>query len=147
MRQMHTAKVQSPSQKADKGHLLPIVNASTKAVDGVADVLSYRVGIAGAGVAGMFTALIFDYLNENYGLEVTYDIIEAVDEDNVGGRLYKYKFPNKVGQPPVRPHDYYDVGAMRFPDSIERYVPYNVRLRTQPDFISERFNSSQTYLR
>jgi protoporphyrinogen oxidase len=147
MHQMHSAKVQSPTQKADKAHLLPIASAATKAVDGVADVPSYSVGIVGAGVAGMFTALIFDHLNENFGLNVTYEIIEAVDEDNVGGRLYTYNFPNKDGQPPVGPHDYYDVGAMRFPDSMERYVPYNVHLRTEPDFISGRFNSSPTYLR
>jgi hypothetical protein len=68
----------------------------------------------------MFTALIFDYLNGRYGLNVSYEIIEAVDEDDVGGRLYTYKFPNRVGQPAVGPHDYYDVGAMRFPESMAR---------------------------
>ena len=75
----------------------------------------YSVGIIGAGVAGMFTAMIFDYLNDRFGTNVKYDILEAEGEHRVGGRLYTYKFPQRANQPEPGVHDYYDVGAMRFP--------------------------------
>ena len=65
----------------------------------------------------MFTAMIFDYLNEKYKLNVKYEILEAEDESRLGGRLYTYKFPKRKDQPEIGIHDYYDVGAMRFPDS------------------------------
>lgn len=74
------------------------------------------VCIIGAGAAGLFTALLFDYLNKNVnGFNVQYDIFES--QENVGGRLYTYNFSDT-------PHDYYDVGAMRFPDNpiMARYV-------------------------
>ncbi|KAI1940051.1 hypothetical protein LOZ66_002486 [Ophidiomyces ophidiicola] len=73
-----------------------------------------KVGIIGAGAAGLFTGLIIDYLNEQIfkknKFEIQYDILEASKEDRVGGRLYTYNFSSE-------PHDYYDVGAMRFPDN------------------------------
>ncbi|KAG1869404.1 hypothetical protein DFJ58DRAFT_855718 [Suillus subalutaceus] len=59
------------------------------------------VGILGAGVGGLYTALILDSLN------IEYEILEA--SDRTGGRLFTYNFPNG-GK-----YDYYDVGAMRFP--------------------------------
>ncbi|KAI6143742.1 hypothetical protein BKA82DRAFT_2424013 [Pisolithus tinctorius] len=60
-----------------------------------------KVGILGAGVGGLYTALILDSLN------IDYEILEA--SDRVGGRLLTYKFPG--GQK----YDYYDAGAMRYP--------------------------------
>ncbi|KAG1822477.1 uncharacterized protein BJ212DRAFT_1328096 [Suillus subaureus] len=59
------------------------------------------VGILGAGVGGLYTALILD------SLDINYEILEA--SDRTGGRLLTYNFPNG-GK-----YDYYDVGAMRFP--------------------------------
>jgi hypothetical protein len=82
-----------------------------------------KVCIIGAGAAGLFTAMLFDYLNahsEVAGFQVEYDIFEASAENNaargalpsngIGGRLFTYNFSNT-------PHDYYDVGAMRFPEN------------------------------
>ncbi|KAI6141922.1 hypothetical protein BKA82DRAFT_961792 [Pisolithus tinctorius] len=60
-----------------------------------------KVGILGAGVGGLYTALILD------SLDVEYEILEA--SDRIGGRLSTYKFPG--GQA----YDYYDAGAMRYP--------------------------------
>ena len=75
----------------------------------------FKVGIIGAGSAGLFTAMIFDHLKETYGLDVTYEILEA--SKVVGGRLYSYEFPDAQKQDDAKcSHDYYDVGAMRFPD-------------------------------
>ena len=71
----------------------------------------FKVAIIGAGVAGLFTGMIFDHLKEEYKLDVEYEILEAGDETRVGGRLYTHHFPEEG------PHDYYDVGAMRYPDS------------------------------
>ncbi|CAF3640669.1 unnamed protein product [Fusarium graminearum] len=71
------------------------------------------IGIIGAGVSGLFTALVFDWLNEeckDQGLKINYDIIEAGEEARLGGRLYTHRFSDA-------PHDYYDVGAMRFPNN------------------------------
>lgn len=76
------------------------------------DPLTVNVGIVGAGAAGLFTALILEYLNSTVkSVKFTYDILEADTTNRSGGRLYTYQFSD----PPV-PHDYYDVGAMRFPD-------------------------------
>jgi len=80
----------------------------------------YKVCIVGAGAAGLFTGMIFDYLNkvcQAQGFNVTYDIVEAADKSRVGGRLYSYNFVPNPPSNPQGPHDYYDVGAMRFPDN------------------------------
>lgn len=81
---------------------------------GDGDGRTFRVGIVGAGVAGLFTAMIFDYLKDKYGVKVEYEILEA--SERVGGRLSTYTFPAREGQPGIGDHDYYDVGAMRFPE-------------------------------
>lgn len=44
-------------------------------------------------------------------LGIPYQIIEA--QDHVGGRLFTYQFKKAINPP----YDYYDVGAMRFPDT------------------------------
>ncbi|KAI1372453.1 hypothetical protein F4677DRAFT_432337 [Hypoxylon crocopeplum] len=70
-----------------------------------------KIGIVGAGVAGLFTAMLFDWLNSQVpDLGIDYDLIEAAGEDRLGGRLFTFNFSQEE-------HDYYDVGAMRFPDN------------------------------
>lgn len=81
-----------------------------------------KVCIVGAGAAGLFTAMMFDWLKEKSKdgkipeLNISYDIYEAAEKDRLGGRLYTYNFPSTT-EHPVEPgeHQYYDVGAMRFP--------------------------------
>lgn len=73
------------------------------------------VGIVGAGVAGLFAALLFDWLNDHEdlkgeSLKISYDILEAAGAERLGGRLYTHHFSDEE-------HDYYDVGAMRFPNN------------------------------
>lgn len=90
----------------------------------------FKVGIVGGGVAGLFTALLLDWLNDQLGeksgekeyLDIDYEILEAAGEDRLGGRLYTYRFSDLQGGV----HDYYDVGAMRFPENgvMNRYVNY-----------------------
>ena len=65
---------------------------------------SGKVGIIGAGMAGLYLAMMCDFLN------IEYEILES--SERIGGRVYTYQFPNV--NPPVT-HNYYDVGAMRFP--------------------------------
>ncbi|KAI6045459.1 amine oxidase [Pisolithus marmoratus] len=60
-----------------------------------------KVGILGAGVGGLYTALIL----ESLGIE--FEILEA--SDRVGGRLLTYRFSEG------NDYDYYDAGAMRYP--------------------------------
>ncbi|OHE94888.1 flavin containing amine oxidoreductase [Colletotrichum orchidophilum] len=76
----------------------------------------FNVGIIGSGVAGLFTALALDWINDTIEeqkgaghLKITYEILEASDEKRFGGRLYTHRFSDDGV------HDYYDVGAMRFP--------------------------------
>ena len=45
-------------------------------------------------------------------LDIPFKIIEA--HERVGGRLFTHTFPNETGAP----YNYYDVGAMRFPQII-----------------------------
>jgi hypothetical protein len=76
-----------------------------------------KVGIVGAGAAGLFTGLVFDYLNmrlhqNRTNLKFGYDILESTSADRLGGRLFTYSFGGERDT-----HDYYDVGAMRFPDN------------------------------
>lgn len=66
------------------------------------DIPKPHVGIIGAGMAGLYTAMILK------SLEISYEIIEA--SDRIGGRVYTHRFTDDPG-------DYYDVGAMRFPDN------------------------------
>jgi protoporphyrinogen oxidase len=92
--------------------LLPIANFRQSPVN----VDGFKVAIIGAGAAGLFTAMIFDYLNDRFpGLNVKYELLEG-EQERSGGRLFTYKFPQQTDQPKPGPHDYYDVGAMRFPD-------------------------------
>ncbi|KAL8983679.1 MAG: hypothetical protein Q9205_002157 [Flavoplaca limonia] len=60
-----------------------------------------KIGIIGAGYAGLYSALILDHLG------VAYDILEA--SPRPGGRVLTHYFS-------TRKHDYYDIGAMRFPN-------------------------------
>jgi NAD(P)-binding Rossmann-like domain len=64
----------------------------------------YKLCIVGAGMAGLYIALILDTLNIP---GISFDFFEA--SDRIGGRCFTHEF-SKI------PHDYYDVGAMRFPD-------------------------------
>jgi monoamine oxidase len=73
------------------------------------------VGIVGAGISGLLAALLFDWLNgheklKGTGLKISYDILEAAGAERLGGRLYTHHFSDEE-------HDYYDVGAMRFPNN------------------------------
>ncbi|KID96329.1 flavin containing amine oxidoreductase, partial [Metarhizium majus ARSEF 297] len=78
----------------------------------------YKVGIVGAGAAGLFTAMIFDHLKSILpDFKVEYEILEAHREERVGGRLYTHYFKHGGPSYPTGKHDYFDVGAMRFPES------------------------------
>ena len=68
-----------------------------------AELRELRVSITGAGMAGLYIAMILDDLQVP-GLK--YDLLEA--SDRVGGRVFTHYFSETT-------HDYYDIGAMRFP--------------------------------
>lgn len=83
-----------PKKKVESGSVPPLTPAS-----------KLSIGIVGAGIAGLYTAWICQYLG------IQWHIYEA-DPERLGGRLYTYWFDEKSF--PER-HDYYDIGAMRFP--------------------------------
>ena len=59
--------------------------------------------------AGLYTALILKSLG------IPYEILEA--SERVGGRLRTHYFDLKDRKEAQRTHDYYDIGAMRFPET------------------------------
>ena len=63
------------------------------------------VAIIGAGAAGLRAAMLLQKA------KIPYRILEASSRH--GGRLFTYHFTNN----PALPHDYFDVGAMRFPNN------------------------------
>ncbi|KAG9050156.1 hypothetical protein FS837_007455 [Tulasnella sp. UAMH 9824] len=58
------------------------------------------VGILGAGVGGLYAAMIL------HSLSIPFEILEA--SDRTGGRVFTYQFSDQS-------HDYFDVGPMRYP--------------------------------
>lgn len=58
-----------------------------------------KVCIVGAGISGLYIAMILDSLKIS---NLTYDILEA--NSRVGGRVYTHHFSKTK-------HDYYDIGA------------------------------------
>jgi hypothetical protein len=83
---------------------LPELSAPLEDLEGPDDEL--KICIVGAGVAGLYIAMIL------YDLDIpnlSYDILES--SDRVGGRLYTYHFEGE----PAGLHDYFDIGAMRYP--------------------------------
>jgi monoamine oxidase len=77
--------------------------ASFAAAKAEPDYAPRKVCIVGAGVAGLYIAMILDSLKLP---NLTYEILEA--NERIGGRIYTHYFSE-------RDHDYYDIGAMRFP--------------------------------
>ncbi|KAI1501590.1 hypothetical protein F5X99DRAFT_382386 [Biscogniauxia marginata] len=107
---------------------------------GSGDQPPHKVCIVGAGIAGLYIAMILDSL-EIPGL--TYDILEA--NTRVGGRVYTHHFSKE-------PHDYYDIGAMRYPEipSMKRtfelfqltgmpLIPYYLSGPNTPSLFNDRF--------
>lgn len=104
-----------------------------------------KVGIVGAGAAGLFTGMIIDYLNKHVSdLNIDYEILEAAGEERLGGRLYTYKFPCTEmcteEQTEKRHHQYYDVGAMRFPEIpiMKRFERPSVSMSLVAKFLPSR---------
>jgi len=64
----------------------------------------FHVGIVGGGMAGLYTAMILK------DLQLSYEVLEA--SKRPGGRVWTHRFTDTEDDYT----DYYDVGAMRFPD-------------------------------
>ncbi|KZS88540.1 FAD/NAD(P)-binding domain-containing protein [Sistotremastrum niveocremeum HHB9708] len=113
----------------------PEVFSSVKAVGDEAPVPV--VGIIGAGSAGLYTAMILQSLG------IAYKILEA--SDRVGGRLFTYHFPGS--DQPEHKYDYYDVGAMRFPDTpfMKRTFDLLRNRNLGVDLIDYYFKSDNTF--
>jgi len=70
-----------------------------------------KIGIIGGGIAGLYSAYILKFLG------IDYEILEA-NPDRMGGRIYTHYFCEKKDKMNEEDkHDYYDIGAMRFPHS------------------------------
>ncbi|KAK3985459.1 L-amino-acid oxidase [Cladorrhinum sp. PSN332] len=123
-----------PRRKVVRGHELPpYLGARTESSEsalfrGPGAVQPRKIGIVGAGVAGLYIAMILEDLDIPK-LEV--EILEA--NERIGGRVWTHNFSNKK-------HDYYDVGAMRFPtiDAMDRTFDQfrRVRIETRDYYLS-----------
>ncbi|KAG8763951.1 hypothetical protein FRC11_008278 [Ceratobasidium sp. 423] len=78
---------------------IPLVQPRSRQANSVVNI-----GIIGAGLSGLYVALMLDYLQDP---NFDYELLEA-NPDRIGGRIYTHRFSSDE-------HDYYDVGAMRFP--------------------------------
>ncbi|KAI0312844.1 hypothetical protein OF83DRAFT_1044780, partial [Amylostereum chailletii] len=73
------------------------------------------IGIIGAGASGLFAAMLINDLKgplQEAGLIFQHEVLEAETANSahpVGGKLHTHRFSDG-------PNDYYDRGAMRFPD-------------------------------
>ncbi|PTB61860.1 hypothetical protein BBK36DRAFT_62205 [Trichoderma citrinoviride] len=74
----------------------------TRRRDPLADpTIEWKVGVIGGGIGGLYASLILEDLG------ITNEVSEATGR--TGGRMWSYRFSSKPG-------DYYEVGAMLFPD-------------------------------
>jgi hypothetical protein len=80
----------------------------------------YKLCIVGAGMAGLYIALILDTLDIP---GISFDFFEA--SDRIGGRCLTHEF-SKI------PHDYYDVGAMRYQNHEQVSEEFCIIKRTAP---------------
>ncbi|EKM51231.1 uncharacterized protein PHACADRAFT_213099 [Phanerochaete carnosa HHB-10118-sp] len=88
-----TDKYLRPDDSDDSKAVIPVVSGAE------------GVGIIGGGIGGLYAALLLE------DSDIKYTIYEA--DNRIGGRLYTYSgFPDRRTV-----YDYYDVGAMRFPDT------------------------------
>jgi NADPH-dependent 2,4-dienoyl-CoA reductase/sulfur reductase-like enzyme len=68
-----------------------------------------HVAIIGAGVSGLRTAMLLQKC------KIPYKVFEA--SHRPGGRIFTYSFRSDPDTSPEGKHDYYEVGAMRFPNN------------------------------
>jgi hypothetical protein len=122
--------------RLDPGKFVPgLEDKSTGKPRGAADQLAknlgLHVGVIGAGMAGLYTAMILEDLG------IPYEILEADDVDEHAeraGRVYTHRFDMTTAG------NYYDVGAMRFPDIPIMHRTFDLflnRLKLQKDRSNE----------
>jgi monoamine oxidase len=76
-------------------------------IRGIPKDKNMHIGILGAGIGGLHTALMFENLNKTKGYKITYELIERTDR--VGGRILTKYYKSED------PTNYSDMGAMRLP--------------------------------
>ncbi|KAF5325025.1 hypothetical protein D9619_010096 [Psilocybe cf. subviscida] len=113
--------------------------------ESVKEIKVDKIGIVGAGVAGLYAAMILQSLN------IDYEILEA--NDRIGGRVFTHRFNGDKGvdapvNDPAR-YDYFDVGAMRFPDIpfMDRVKDLFGRLGLEDRLIDYKFSAPNNLLR
>ncbi|KAL8648934.1 MAG: hypothetical protein Q9210_004698 [Variospora velana] len=112
------------SVQVDPDHLPPRPDEKSLAFPSDA-----KVCIVGAGIAGLYSAMILDHLN------IPYDILEAAPRP--GGRILTHYFSTKK-------HDYYDIGAMRFPNVPPMERTFDLFKRTGVPLIDYKIKGENT---
>lgn len=83
------------------------------------------MAIVGAGISGLYSAMMFEHLNKKHGYNISYTIFEG--EDRVGGRLWTHRYEEQFKWL------YSDMGGMRLPGN---HAPVFDMI----DFINERID-------
>jgi hypothetical protein len=127
IREQYAQSILAAHHEEIGGHIPPLIVAARPHGQVV------KIGVIGAGVAGLYIGLMLDYLKaksitEGFEFHYDYDLLEAnTSETHVGGRIYTHRFSQEKD-------DYYvsgeacnmylnimliiclqDAGAMRFP--------------------------------
>ncbi|KAG7091713.1 hypothetical protein E1B28_008114 [Marasmius oreades] len=97
----------------------------------VADT-KHRIAVIGAGVSGLLVAMRL----ADKGMKV--DVYEA--SNRTGGRLYTYKFPGG-GE-----WDYFDIGAMRFPDTAVMKPTYDLFKELEIPLLNYQMHTDKNWL-
>lgn len=74
-------------------HVGPVPSSIPPVPTSVGETIT--VGIIGAGVAGLFTAMLLEKAIKDHGLNIKYEILEAETIEGghpVGGRLWTHRF-------------------------------------------------------
>ena len=110
-----------------------------------------KVGIIGAGFAGLYAALILDSLG------IDFELIEA-NKDHIGGRAFTYYFGNhgKKANTCREFYDYAEMGPMRLPSvdtrvvgeahwSLVNYLKNHKSVQHKPKLIKFYFTNENTF--
>ncbi|KAF5656476.1 l-amino acid oxidase [Fusarium heterosporum] len=111
-----------------KGHGISVTTAACAVTE--PSLPPRKVCIVGAGIAGLYIAMILDDLQIP---NLEYEILEA--SDRVGGRVYTHRFSEKK-------NDYYDIGAMRYPDIPTMQRTFDLFKRTDVHLLKYHFKGS-----
>ncbi|KAG8771087.1 hypothetical protein FRC12_003865 [Ceratobasidium sp. 428] len=145
LERFHKERLHFDDPVIDPGQTVPNVPSEERAKQELPKIQTpvKRVAIVGAGVAGLYAAMLL----KGHDYEFPVDIYEA--SDRIGGRLYTHRFDRKsvIGTPaPGKEYDYFDVGAMRFPNTPIMAKTYELFKKLEIDLLDYKISNDTNWL-